>query len=195
MARDFSAATARAFIRFLVDAASFRAERDFPPLEPISLAVNFPFIAPAIPKRERRVKLSVCWKVPDGRRSTTRTGHGSRSACRNHKERLAQVFLFPGQASSFLVGYMHVATSHLRLVYLSDRKALARRLGTRARWHSAATASAFDSLAEMEGKSAPQTPARRTNEHESSLNDALVVRGSIRAAACRGYEQSIHASC
>ena len=36
--------------------------------------------------------------------------------------------------------------------------------------------------AEMEGKSAPQTPARRTNEHESSLNDALAVRGSIRAA-------------
>ena len=50
--RDFSAATARAFVRFLADAASFFAERDFPPLEPISLAVNFSFIAPA--KTEER---------------------------------------------------------------------------------------------------------------------------------------------
>ena len=35
--------------------------------------------------------------------------------------------------------------------------------------------------AELEGKSAPQIPARRRNEHESSLNDARGIRGSIRA--------------
>jgi hypothetical protein len=42
---------------------------------------------------------------------------------------------------------------------------------------------------EMEGKSAPQIPARRTNEHESSLNDALAVRGSIRAATSRNLDR------
>jgi hypothetical protein len=34
-------------------------------------------------------------------------------------------------------------------------------------------------------KSAPQIPARRRNEHESSLNDAFAIRGSIRAAIPR----------
>ena len=43
--------------------------------------------------------------------------------------------------------------------------------------------------AEMEGKSAPQTPARRTNEYESSLNDDLAVRGSIRAATSRNINR------
>jgi hypothetical protein len=45
--------------------------------------------------------------------------------------------------------------------------------------------------AEMEGKSAPQIPARRTNERESSLNDALAVRGSIRAATSRNINRAL----
>jgi hypothetical protein len=43
--------------------------------------------------------------------------------------------------------------------------------------------------AEMEGKSAPQTLARRTNAHESSLSDALDVSGSIRAAPSRNINR------
>jgi hypothetical protein len=43
----------------------------------------------------------------------------------------------------------------------------------------------------MEGKSAPQIPARRRNEHESSLNDALAARGSIKAAISRNINRTL----